>query len=129
MSMTRAIRALLAAVLLLVPGIAPPPAMAALAVRFVSVTASVSLGGPVRVEIATVAGAVCDIEVRSPAGVVRTAGIRPKKALSSGRIVWLWRVAKSMRPGTWTVAVDCLLGDQLGRAEMRFAVKAIPASP
>lgn len=95
----------------------------ALTVRFVSVAPSVRLGAPARVEVATVPGAICDIEVRSPAGLVRAAGIRPKKALASGRVVWTWRVAKTMRPGTWKVVVDCLLGEQLGRAETRFTVK------
>ena len=97
--------------------------IAALAIRFVSVSPSVRLGSPARVEVATIPGAICDIEVRSPGGVVRTAGIRPKKAFDSGRIVWTWRVGRTMRPGTWMVAVDCLLGEQLGRAEARFTVK------
>ena len=94
-----------------------------LSVRFISVTPMVRLGAPARVEVATVPGAICDIEVRSPAGIVRTAGIRPKKDLTSGRIVWTWRVGKTMRPGTWTLVVDCLLGEQLGRAEAKFTVK------
>jgi hypothetical protein len=110
-------------------GLASMLTLAALTVRFIAVTPSVTLGGPARVEVATIPGAICDIEVRSPAGVVRTAGIRPKKALASGRIVWTWRVGKTMRPGTWTVAVDCLLGDRLGRAETRFTVRPIAASP
>ncbi|HEY6102580.1 MAG TPA: hypothetical protein VI007_05055 [bacterium] len=98
-------------------------ALAALTVKFISMPSIVRLGAPARVEVATVSGAICDIEVRSPGGLVRTAGIRPKKALDSGRIIWLWRVGKSMRPGTWTVAVDCLLGEQVGRTEARFTVK------
>jgi len=104
-------------------GVASALIVAALTVRFVSVSPSVKLGAPARVEVATVPGAICDIEVRSPRGMVRTAGIRPKKAFDSGRVVWTWRVGKTMRPGTWTVAVDCLLGEQLGRAEARFTVK------
>jgi hypothetical protein len=96
---------------------------AALTVKFISLPPTVRLGAPARVEVVTVPGAICDIEVRSPKGVVRTAGIRPKKALDSGRITWIWRVGKTMRPGTWTVAVDCLLGEQVGRAEARFTVK------
>lgn len=122
-------RLMLAAVLVLVSGMAATAVAAALTVRFVSVSPSVRLGAPARVEIATIPGAVCDIEVRSPRGVVRTAGIRPKKAFDSGRIVWTWRIRKTMRPGTWTVTVDCLLGERLGRAETRFTVKPIPASP
>ena len=98
-------------------------AAAPLAVKFISVPASGRRGAPVRVEVATVPGAICDIEVRSPAGLVRTAGIRPKKALESGRIVWTWRVGKTMRAGTWQVMVDCLLGEQVGRVEARFVVK------
>ena len=104
-------------------GVASALLVAALTVRFISVSPSVRLGGPARVEVATVSGAICDIEVRNPGGVVRTAGIRPKKAFDSGRIVWTWRVGKTMRPGTWRVAVDCLLGEQVGRAETRFTVK------
>ena len=104
-------------------GMASVLIVTALTVRFISVSPSVRLGAPARVEVATVPGAICDIEVRNPAGVVRTAGIRPKKALTSGRIVWTWRVGKTMRPGTWTVVVDCLLGEQLGRAEAKFTVK------
>ena len=98
-------------------------AAAPLAVKFISVPASGRRGAPARVEVATVPGAICDIEVRSPAGLVRTAGIRPKKALESGRIVWIWRVGKTMRAGSWTVVVDCLLGEQVGRVEARFVVK------
>ena len=98
-------------------------AAAPLAVKFISVPASGRRGAPARVEVATVPGAICDIEVRSPAGLVRTAGIRPKKALESGRIVWTWRVGKTMRAGTWQVMVDCLLGEQVGRVEARFVVK------
>jgi hypothetical protein len=94
----------------------------ALAVKFTSVPVSVQRGAPARIEVATVAGAICDIEVRSPAGLVRTAGIRPKKALQ-GRITWTWRVGKTMRPGTWKVVVDCLLGEHVGRVETRFVVK------
>ena len=101
----------------------PSWAAMALAVKFVSVPAFVRRGAPARVEVATASGAICDIEVRSPAGVVRTAGIRPKKALESGHIVWTWRVGKTMRPGTWKVIVDCLLGEQVGRVETRFVVK------
>lgn len=98
-------------------------AAAPLAVKFISVPASGRRGAPARVEVATVPGAICDIEVRSPAGLVRTAGIRPKKALESGRIVWTWRVGKTMRAGTWQVVVDCLLGEHVGRVEARFVVK------
>lgn len=98
-------------------------AAAPLAVKFISVPASGRRGLPARVEVATVPGAICDIEVRSPAGLVRTAGIRPKKALESGRIVWTWRVGKTMRAGSWKVVVDCLLGEQVGRVEARFVVK------
>jgi hypothetical protein len=94
-----------------------------LAVKYVSVPQSVRRGAPARVEVATVPGAICDIEVRSPAGLVRTAGIRPKKALESGRIVWTWRVGKTMRAGKWKVVVDCLLGEHVGRVETHFVVK------
>jgi hypothetical protein len=107
----------------LAAGSASAPAATALAVRFVSLPTVVRLGAPAQIEVATVPGAICDIEVRSPRGVVRTAGIRPKKAFDSGRVVWIWRVGKTMRPGRWTVAVDCLLGEQVGRAEARFRVK------
>lgn len=102
-----------------------PPALGALTVRFVSVTSPVSLGGPVRIEVVTVPGAVCDIEVRNGNGLVRAAGIRPKKADGQGRIVWLWRVSKKMAPGKWSVLVDCLLGHDLGRAETLFTVKHV----
>jgi len=113
----------LAAACILLTGAAPSWAAATLAVKFISVPPSVRRGAPARVEVATVSGAICDIEVRSPAGVVRTAGIRPKKALESGRIVWTWRVGKTMRPGTWKIVVDCLLGEQVGRVETRLVVK------
>jgi hypothetical protein len=107
----------------LVMGSGMTSAAGALAVKFISMPSVVRLGAPARVEVATVPGAICDIEVRSPRGLVRTAGIRPKKALDAGRIVWLWRVGKTMRPGMWTVAVDCLLGEHVGRAEARFTVR------
>ncbi len=110
------------AAILLCAGVTTASAAALLAVRFVSVPTAVQRGAPVRVEIATVPGAICDIEVRNAAGVVRTVGIRPKKALQTGRVVWLWRVGRTMRPGTWRVVVDCLLGERLGRAETRFVV-------
>jgi hypothetical protein len=123
MSLSRLRVKILAAVLVLLAGSVTSLGAAALAIKFTAVPPSVRRGAPARVEVATVTGAICDIEVRSPAGVVRTAGIRPKKALESGRIVWTWRVGKTMRPGTWKVVVDCLLGEQVGRAETRFVVK------
>jgi hypothetical protein len=104
-------------------GVASALLVVVLTVRFISISPSVRRGAPARVEVATIPGAVCDIDVRSPGGVVRTAGIRPKKAFDSGRIVWTWRVGKTMTPGTWRVAVDCLLGEQVGRAEARFTAK------
>ncbi len=121
--MPRVRRLIPALILVLASGLPSAAVAAALTVRFVSVSSWVRLGSPARVEVATVHGAVCDIEVRNPRGLVRTAGIRPKKALDSGRIVWTWRVGRTMTPGTWAVVVDCLLGDQLGRAETRFTVK------
>lgn len=110
------------AVLVLFAGPAAALGATALGVKFTSVPVSVQRGAPIRIEVATVAGAICDIEVRSPAGLVRTVGIRPKKALQ-GRITWTWRVGKTMRPGTWKVVVDCLLGEHVGRVETRFVVK------
>lgn len=113
----------LSLVLVLTWGLLVAEVLGALAVRFTTVPALVRLGSAAAVEVATVAGAVCDLEVRNLRGVVRTAGIRPKRAPASARIVWTWRIYRTMAPGVWKVAVDCLLGEQIGRAEARFTVR------
>jgi len=107
---------------LLLAGLAAP-ALADLPVAVVSVTSPVARGGPARIEIRTVAAAVCDIEVVYRTGPSRAPELRPRRADAQGRVVWLWRIGKQTPPGKASVTIECLLGEDITRVHTEFTVR------
>ena len=85
-------------------------------------TSPVQQGKDATVEIKTMPGANCSIQVQYKTGWSTTAGLYSKEAGEEGNVSWTWKVAPRTSPGTWLVYVTARLNEETVSLETYFTV-------
>ena len=99
------------------------PNSSPLNVRVTSYTKSVRAGSNASFAVATNPGADCTITVEYYSGISTAAGLEPKKAGTTGNVVWKWKVGSHTTPGSWPITVQCDHGDRTATVTRNFTVK------
>jgi hypothetical protein len=107
----------------LTPDPTAKPDASPIPVKVTSVSKSVRRDGTASVAIKTNPGATCSIDVQYKSGSATAKGLDPKKAGTTGSVVWKWKVGRNTTKGTWPIEIDCRLGDRTGSASTKFTVK------
>jgi len=91
-------------------------------IELVSVTSPVQQGKDATVEINTLPGANCSIQVQYKTGWSTAAGLYSKEAGQEGNVSWTWKVAPRISPGTWLIYVTARLNDETASLETYLTV-------
>ena len=94
--------ALLICVLLVLEGTARD-----LPLALVALTSPVHPGRDARLTVQTAPGTQCMLLVRYKAGSAETELALPRRADTTGRVRWTWRIDPKATPGTWPILVHC----------------------
>lgn len=88
-------------------------------------TVDVYRGNCATLQVSTLSGADCSIEVVLPSGTVSTAsGLSTQTADASGNVIWTWLVRGNTGPGTGTICVTATMpGGESCTAEMEWTVR------
>ena len=91
-------------------------------IELVSVTSHVQQGKDATVEIKTLLGANCSIQVQYKTGWSTAAGLYSKEADKEGNASWTWQVSPRTSPGTWSVYVTAELNGETAALKTYFTV-------
>ena len=101
----------------------PTQQSAELSLKIVSVTSPVGAGANATLVARTLPNADCDIDVYYKSGASTASGLYPKKADSSGKVSWTWKVGTRTTPGSWQIVVKASYGGKTVTQSTSFTVR------
>lgn len=94
-----------------------------LAVKVVTLTESVALGGKGELTIQTEAGALCVGKAWNEEKPTQRVGLSAQSVDSNGHAAWTWHVPKAGPPGRWSIDLQCATTTKKERLSLVFRTR------